>query len=236
MSLYFMITITDRNMSRIYRSLYEQHGVSVAFRTVGRGTAASEVLDYLGLERAEKAVIFSVVTLETWRTIKKALQTQLKIDIPGTGIAFIIPVSSFGGKKPLRYLTEHQNFEIREESALKDTKYELLVVIANQGYSNLIMDAAREEGAGGGTVLHAKGTGLERAEKFLGVSLVREKEMVFIVARSDKKHRIMKAVMDGAGLGTKAQAVAFSLPVTSVAGMRLAEADEQGEEEASRAL
>ena len=62
MSLYFMITITDRNMSRIYRSLYEQHGVSVAFRTVGRGTAASEVLDYLGLERAEKAVIFSIVT------------------------------------------------------------------------------------------------------------------------------------------------------------------------------
>ena len=30
------------------------------------------------------------------------------------------------------------------------------------------MDAARKEGAGGGTVIHAKGTGLERAEKFLG--------------------------------------------------------------------
>ena len=221
--LYFMVTITDRNMSRIYRSLYEQHGVSVAFRTVGRGTAASEILDYFGLERAEKAVIFSIVTLETWRTIKKALQTQLKIDIPGTGIAFIIPVSSFGGKKPLRYLTEHQNFEIREESALKDTKYELLVVIANQGYSNLIMDAARSANAGGGTVIHAQGTGMQRAEQFLGVSLVNEKEILFIVVRTESKNRVMRAIMDQAGLESKARSIVFSLPVTATAGMRLLE-------------
>ena len=52
---------------------------------------------------------------------------------------------------------------------MKDTRYELLVVIANQGYSELVMDAARKAGAGGGTVIHAKGTGLELAEQFLGV-------------------------------------------------------------------
>ena len=114
---------------------------------------------------------------------------------------------------------------------MKDTKYELVIVIANQGYSNVIMDAARSEKAGGGTVIHAKGTGIQRAEKFLGVSLVKEKEMVFIVARSDKKHRIMQAIMDSAGLDSKAQAIAFSLPVTSVAGMRLVEADELAEKD-----
>lgn len=89
------------------------------------------------------------------------------------------------------------------------------------------MDAAREQGAGGGTVVHAKGTGAERAEQFLGVSLVREKEMVFIVVRSEEKNRIMKAVMEQAGLRSKAQAIAFSLPVNAVAGMRL---QEDGEE------
>ena len=50
---------------------------------------------------------------------------------------------------------------------MKETKYELLVVIANQGYSNMIMDAAKRAGAGGGTVIHARGTGMERAESFL---------------------------------------------------------------------
>ena len=130
---------------------------------------------------------------------------------------------SIGGKKPLFFLTEHQNFEKGEESTLKDTKYELLIVIANQGYTDLIMDAARAEDAAGGTVIHAKGTGMARAEKFLGVSLVNEKEIVLIVVKTEMKNRIMKAIMDKAGLDSKAHSIVFSLPVTSTAGMRLME-------------
>ena len=110
---------------------------------------------------------------------------------------------------------------------MQGTKHELLVVIANQGYTEMIMDAAREMGAGGGTVIHAKGTGAERAQQFLGVSLAAEKELVFIVTRSDQKNGIMKAIMDKAGLSTKAKSIVFSLPVTDTAGMRLIETDEE---------
>lgn len=106
---------------------------------------------------------------------------------------------------------------------MKDTKHELLVVIANQGCSNLVMDAAKGAGAGGGTVVHAKGTGMERAEAFFGVSLASEKEMIFIVAKSEQKNAIMQAVMRGAGMDTRAKAIVFSLPVTNTAGLRLME-------------
>ena len=75
----------------------------------------------------------------------------------------------------------------------------------------------------GGTVIHAKGTGMEQAEKFMGVSLAAEKEMIFIVAKKEQKNLIMKAVMEQAGLTTKAKAVVFSLPVTDTAGLRLLE-------------
>ena len=92
------------------------------------------------------------------------------------------------------------------------------------------MDAAREAGAGGGTVIHAQGTGAQRAETFLGVSLVNEKEMVLLVVRSEQKNAVMRAVMDHAGLGTKARSIVFSLPVTGTAGMRLLE--EEPEESA----
>jgi len=207
-------------------SVYQECGINVTFSTVGYGTAASEMLEYFGLEESEKAVILAVITDDTWALAKKALERRLQIDVPGTGIAFIVPMSAIGGKRALYYLTDGQNFEKGEETALKDTKYELLVVIANQGYTNQIMDAARAQKAGGGTVIHAKGTGIERAEKFLGVSLVKEKEMVFIVVRTELRNNIMKAIMDEAGLRSKAQAIAFSLPVSSVAGMRLVEADE----------
>lgn len=90
------------------------------------------------------------------------------------------------------------------------------------------MVAARAAGAGGGTVIHAKGTGMEGAAQFLGVELVNEKELVLIVARTPEKNRIMKAIMDGAG--PKAGAIVFSLPVTDTAGLRLLEDEEPVQE------
>lgn len=221
--LYMMVTITSRNLTRKFTNFYKENGVDISVTTVGRGTAASEILDYFGLEGAEKSVLFHVVTGETWKALKVGLQRKLQIDVPGIGIAFVIPLSSIGGKKALNYLTSGQNFVKGEESALKDTRYELLVVIANNGYTELIMDAARSVHAAGGTVIHAKGTGTEKAEKFLGVTLVPEKEMVFIVVRKNQKNDIMRAIMDQAGLESKARSIVFSLPVTDTAGMRLME-------------
>lgn len=221
--LNLMTTIVDRNQVKKYLHLYEEEGLQIMLVTLGDGTASGDVLDYLGLEATEKAVIFSVLTDENFYKTKKSLQKKLQIDAPGGGIAFIVPFSSIGGKKALQFFTVGQDFQKEEESALKDTTYELVIVIANQGYIEMVMDAARGAGAYGGTVIHAKGTGMEQAEKFMGVSLAAEKEMIFIVAKKEQKNDIMKAVMEQAGLDTKAKSIVFSLPVTDTAGLRLLE-------------
>ena len=155
-SLFLMITITDRRSTDGFLQLYKSHGVTVSMRTVGSGTAVQETLSTLGLEKTEKAVLLAVVTAESWQKIQKDLRRKMQIDVPGTGIAFIVPLSSIGGKRALMFLTEHQSLTWKEESTLKDTRYELLLVVANQGYTGSIMDAARTAGAGGGTVIHAK--------------------------------------------------------------------------------
>ena len=231
--LYLMTAIITRDRTKNFAAFYDRYGVSVNFITLGNGTAGNEILDYFGLDGTEKAVIFSVVKKETWKQIKTGLQKEMQIDIPGTGIAFIIPLSSIGGLKQLNFLTGSQSYEKREESVLKDTKYELLIIIANQGYTEKIMDAARKMNAGGGTVIHAKGTGMESADKFLGVTLASEKEIIFIVVKKEQKNAIMQAVMDEAGLSSPAKSVVFSLPVTETAGMRLLEAYDAEEEETS---
>lgn len=227
--LHMMVTITNRNLAKKFVHFYKEKGLDISAVTVGMGTAASEILDYFGLEGNEKSVLFHIVTNEKWREVKHDLQKKMQIDLPGMGIAFLVPLSSIGGKKALNYLTSGQEFVKEEESTLKETKYELLVTIANQGYTELVMDAAREVHAAGGTVIHAKGTGVEKAEKFLGVTLVAEKEMVFIVVKKEQKNEIMKAIMDKAGLESKAKSIVFSLPVSATAGMRLME--ESAEEE-----
>ncbi len=231
--LYMMTAIITRDRTKDFAAFYDRYGVFANYITLGYGTASNEILDYFGMDSTEKAVIFSVVAKKTWKKIKSGLQKEMQIDIPGTGIAFIIPLGSIGGMRQLQYLIGNQSFEKGEESVLKDTKYELLVIIANQGYTELIMDAARKKQAGGGTVIHAKGTGVESAEKFLGVTLASEKEIIFIVVKKSQKNAIMQSVMEEAGLHSKAKSIVFSLPVTETAGMRLLEADEESSEEDS---
>ena len=70
--------------------------------TLGNGTASSEMLDYFGMESREKIVIFTLVTLESWRHVKGQMEKKLNIDVPGTGISFLIPLSSVGGGKAFR--------------------------------------------------------------------------------------------------------------------------------------
>jgi len=221
--LQLMVTITNREVSKKFLNFYKEKGLEVSVITLGRGTASNEVLDYFGLDGSEKSVFLHVISDDMWLEIKRDLQRTMNIDVPGVGIAFTIPLSSIGGKKALNYLTNGRSFVKEEESELKETKYELLIVIANQGYSELIMDAAREVHAAGGTVIHAKGTGIQKAEKFLGVSIVAEKELVLIVVKTEMKNNIMRAIMDKAGLETDAKSIVFSLPVTGTAGMRMME-------------
>ena len=227
--LHMMVTITSRNLTKRFTDFYKGLGLEVSFISLGTGTASSEILDYFGLDGSDKTLIFHVVTDTKWKEVKRELRMKMNIDIPGIGIAFLVPLSSIGGAKALNYLSCGQDFVKGEESVLKDTKYELLVVIANQGYSDLIMDAARKVHAAGGTVIHARGTGSHLAEKFMGVTIVPEKEMLFIVVRRDQKNDIMRSIMDEAGTGTKAGAIVFSLPVTDTAGMRMMEEIEEGE-------
>lgn len=225
-SLYVMISILGRRRLREFLKFYEDHGVSVNLVTLGYGTARDDMLSYLGLDAEEKVAITSFVTYSTWRRLKHGLQTDMDIDLPGTGIAFIVPMSSIGGGSQLAFVVGEQEFEKTEESILKNTKYELLIVVSNIGYADEIMEAARTANAGGGTVLHAKGTGMQGAEKFFGVTLASEKEMVYIVVRSENKNNVMRAIMDSVGINSRAQSVVFSLPVTSTAGIRFAEMKE----------
>lgn len=228
--LYLLTTIAERKLLPRFVSLYQEKNIATSFITLGHGTVSPEMAGYF-LDSAEKAVCFSLVTAETWREAKRALRQSLQIDVPGVGVAFIVPMSAIGGRRELAFLTDGQNFTRGEESVMRGTERELIVVISNQGFNEQVMDAARAAGAYGGTVVHARGTGMERAEKFLGISLASEKDMIFIVVKTAQRDRIMGAIMREAGLETPAKAIAFSLPVSDTAGLRLVDDEEEEEKQ-----
>lgn len=226
-SVSLLTSIVARNRLPALLKIYKEQQLEVNLIALGHGTATHAVLNMLGLDSTERAVCYSFVTEQKWPAVKKDLRSKLRIDVPGTGIAFTIPLSSIGGKRELAFLTQKQEFIRKEEGEMKGTQRELIMIICNQGYNEQVMDAAREAGAAGGTVIHARGTGMQSAEQFFGVSLASEKDIIYIVSNTSGKNRIMQSVMEKAGLQTPAKAVAFSLPVTDTAGLRLLEEDEE---------
>lgn len=223
MILNFVMTILDRPRAEEMIQLCREHDAALTLTMLGRGTATNEQLDLYGLESAEKAIVCTFAGEEQTSKLLKAAKRRLFIDIPGNGIMLAIPLKSVGGGKTLAFLTGGTAADT--SAAPGNFEHELITVIANEGHTDAVMDAARSAGAAGGTVMHAKGTGAQRAEKFLGVSLADEKELIIIVSRSSEKAGIMRAINSAAGPGTRAGAVCFSLPITAVAGLRMLEDD-----------
>ena len=149
----------------------------------------------------------------------RAAKHKLFIDVPGNGIMMAIPLKSVGGGKTLAFLSGGA----APDKAVPEMKFdhELIMAVINEGHTDPVMDAARSAGAAGGTVLHAKGTGGKLSEKFLGVSLADEKEVVLIVSKAGEKTAIMRAISDQCGVDTPSGAITFSLPISSVAGLRV---------------
>ena len=97
--------------------------------------------------------------------------------------------------------------------------HEVIFCIVNAGFSDAVMDAAREFGAKGGTVLHARGTANPEAEKLFNITVQPEKEIVMILVDTDKKDEILKNLYTKVGRKTPGYGIAFSMPVSDVVGI-----------------
>jgi len=225
MELVYMITIVDRDQSEAYTNFFRGEGAGFMLRTLGRGTANDEILNYLGLGESEKEVFFCALIREKANAILAALSTELRMGRPGTGVAFTIPITAVCGTSSLHYLSGRITINIeegkKEEKAVQQEQtHDLIMAIANRGYVDDIMEIAREAGVRGGTVIHAIGNRAGDDGKFFGISVAREKELILMVVEKEIRSAVMKAITEGAGHQTKAKCVLFSLPVNGVAGIK----------------
>ena len=97
--------------------------------------------------------------------------------------------------------------------------HEVIFCIVNSGFSEAVMDAAKEFGARGGTVIRARGTANSEAEKLFGITIQPEKEIVIILVPTEIKNDILHALYREVGLKTPGQGIAFSMPVDNVVGL-----------------
>ena len=112
---------------------------------------------------------------------------------------------------------------------MKTDNHEVIFAIVNSGFAEDVMDIAREQGVRGGTILNARGVVREEAAAFFGITLHQEKEILMMVVEKDIRDNVLNSIYKEMGMAKKAKGIAFSLPVSDVAG--LAPAIRQEEQE-----
>ena len=215
----YVISICDPRALDTLTGLCAELELPVSVVLHAHGTAVRSMLDILGIESNEKRVVLTIATQEKTRRLIDEQKRRLFIGVPGHGIVVSVPIKSIGGGKTVAFLGGSQ--QPAKYTPELNYSYELIVAITNEGRTDLVMNAARSAGAAGGTVLHGKGTGSDKAEKFYSVSIAQEKEVILIVAKTEQKAGIMRAILEKAGPNTEAGTIVFSLPTSEVAGFGL---------------
>ncbi len=158
---------------------------------MGRGTASSNLLQLLGLGDTSKDITMNIVEEKIARHVCAQIENACSSKKAHFGVMFTIDVKGFMKAGKLR-----KDSAVSEKTEGEDNmqKYEMINIIVNKGYAEDAMAAARKAGAGGGTIISAKGTAREGDSTFFGVDIVPEKEMLMILVPQDKRDAIVQAV------------------------------------------
>lgn len=203
--------------------LFNQGDIPVQYIFHAQGTASSEVMDMLGLDGVDKNILMSMMPKAYAGELLTKLQKKLHLGMPNTGIAYTIAIS--GGSGHIIQLIDSLQPEVnrtlleRNDSGMTECEYYMIMAIVNQGFSEEVMNAARPEGASGGTVFHSRRIGSAEAMKFWKISVQEEREVVIILSTKDDKQSIMQAIGQKCGMNSKAQGMVLCLPVDGIVGL-----------------
>lgn len=168
MSSHKLITaIVPHNKCNIISDAAQKSGAWGGTVLTGRGISSSKVLDFLGLGETSLEVIMILTESEKCSGIFSAIIDSVSEEKKNFGIAYstnagqLLKVGNITGEKPVMKGNQ---------------KHQLITVILNRGFADDVMAAARNAGAGGGTVLNARGTAKEDDENFLEFTSFQKKK------------------------------------------------------------
>lgn len=170
---------------------------------MGRSFASNSILQALALGDTTKDIVNILVDAEIKDKIIRAVISASETKRKGFGVLISVDSTHFiktgsvaGGDDYMPGNTTHQ----------------MITVIANKGYADDIMAAARKAGAGGGTVINARGTAKPGDAKFFGMEIVPEKEMLVIVTKTEQAGAILDAISTLPCLAKPGSGIAFCCP------------------------
>lgn len=192
MSYKLLIGIVPHNSGELIADAAKSAGAGGGTIAMGRGTASNGVLQLLGLGDTSKDIVYIIIKNSIKQAVYDAIikASEKKAHF---GVMFTLDTPGFIRAGHLAESDVSEKSE-GEETMKAENNYQMINVIVNKGYAEDAMAAARKAGAGGGTIIGARGTAKEGDAAFFGMKIVPEKEMLMILVPAEKKSAIVKAI------------------------------------------
>lgn len=215
-----VVSVVDVSKGEKVLHVYRDGYALIDFVCMAHGTARTEMLDLLGIGETAKVIVMCLMNREGARALLDRLGRELEMRYPGRGIAFSIPITGIGVRwHKLLTQTEPEEEGHSVNKPEKAGGLDVVAVVMDRGYTNLAMDAARKAGARGGTVIAARGIAEDEVKRFFGIEIQAEREIVFLVVKSEERQAVMTALMKAVGMKTRSHGLVLSLPVSSAIGL-----------------
>lgn len=215
-----VVSVVDVSKGEKVLHVYRECHALVDFVCMAHGTARTEMLDLLGIGETAKMIVMCLMIRDGARTLLDRLGREMQMRYPGHGIAFSVPITGIGVRWHKMLTQSEPEEEVHSVSKPeKSGGLDMVAVIMERGYTNLAMDAARKAGARGGTVIAARGIAEDEVKHFFGIEIQAEREIVFLVVKSEERQAVMTELMKAVGMNTRSHGLVLSLPVSSAIGL-----------------
>ena len=190
MNYKLLVSIVPHDSGELISDAAKSAGAGGGTIAMGRGTASNGVLQLLGLGDTSKDIVYIILEEEKCEAARAAIISASEAK-KHFGVMFTLEVGSFVKAGNIK---ENEVSETKGGRSMAAGTYQMINVIVNKGYAEDAMEAARKAGAGGGTIIGARGTAREGDAAFFGMKIVPEKEMLMILVPAEKKADIVAAI------------------------------------------
>lgn len=188
------------------------HGVRGGTICMGRGTAKSRLLALLDLTDIKKEIVFIMAEQEVSDTLLKALNKQVTFQKRNHGIAFSVLLKNHIGTKQSKYN------KINKKVADEDMHNAIFTVV-DKGMAEDVVEAAVNAGARGGTIINARGSGINETRLLFAMPVEPEKEVVMIVAKNGITPVITEAIKERVHIDEAGNGILFVIELNEVCGL-----------------
>ena len=199
------------NNEKKLKNILKKYKLNFNVMTYGSGTASLSLLTYFGLDKVKKSLYFSLIPSSLEKKVLQELETKLNLKQIGEGIGFTISLTS--SNKFIKDILDKEGDKMENKD-----EYELIITIVKEGYSDLVMQAAKKEKATGGTVIYGRSLGSSRTI-LANLTIEPEKDIVLNIVPKEIKRQVMESINKETGVKTEARGLIMSIPIDNVIGL-----------------